>query len=264
MLDGTFEQTTIFKELGIMSESCERELSITIGDLVRPFVVAILALPLDCRSPNNIICGGSGGFIDTGSTRLLITAKHVADLLHNPGTSLVLAAGDKCSPLPLDGFEIIDANEDLDIATLSVPSSFTPSQIDRQYLKLASWPPPRATSGESAFFVGYPGIHREATVNSLDLSLTVFCDGISSVSDRHFVMADETGERLPVTLEQGLPPFGPTGGISGCLVFIERQGIVIPTGVLYEGGDGHDTTFFAAHLDFVKSDGKINRSAMPW
>jgi hypothetical protein len=123
--------------------------------------------------------------------------------------------------------------------------------------------PKRGCVGENAFFVAYPGLHREAKADELAVCSMPFCDGISSVSDRQFVLADLNLEREEIPYADNLKMYGSTGGISGGLVFAERNKQVVPIGVIYEGGKTKNATFFVTHLDFILEDGKIDQLRVP-
>src|SRR5262249_27839033 len=136
--------------------------------------------------------------------------------------------------------------------------TFDPSLIQRRFLQMDSWPPPRVTKGEVAFFLGYPGLHRKVGPGQVRLFLMPFCDFVTSVSDRQFKFVDEDGERVSFNFSQeDLQPFGPTGGVSGSTVFANRDGRLVPVGVLYEGGDGPDAFFFVTHIDRIQANGEI-------
>src|SRR6185369_11208594 len=79
-------------------------------------------------------------------------------------------------------------------------------------------------------------------------------DFVVSVSDRHFVIADEHGER---TRQKGKRPRS-TAGMSGAPVFI-ASGNRLPewAGILYEGID-MSGPLFATHSDVISRDGHID------
>jgi len=122
----------------------------------------------------------------------------------------------------------------------------------------------RCCVGDNAFFVAYPGLHRETKGNELIISPMPFCDSISSVSDCHFALADLGLERIEVPYNANRKMYGSTRGVSGELVFTERDKQVVPVGIIYEGGENKHATSFVSHLDFVREDGRIDHLRIPW
>lgn len=228
------------------------------AQLILPFVVAVQALRRSDESPAGIIAGGTGCLVDTGRARFVLTAKHVADEISTSGVKGIVC-GHGTAPIDISSWQLIDSDADIDIATFAIPDGFSPSSINKEFYVCHSWPASRATRGELAIFVGLPGIHRMLVPGGVLNHVTPVCDSVSSASNRHFVLADENG-RQTFEYKTGLPPFGPTGGVSGAPVFINRNKSLELCGVLYEGGETEQATFFAAHADFVKPDGTIDRS----
>lgn len=239
-------------------EQVAQEILLKAANMVLPYVVAVQALRRSDRSPTGIAAGGTGCLVDTGSTRFLLTAKHVADEISTPEV-IGIICGHAAQPVDISSWRLIDSDVDVDIATIAIAEDFDPTILNKEFYKPARWPPPRAVRGELAIFVGFPGIHRITAPEGVHNNVTPVCDSVSSSSNRHFVLADEDG-RKSFEYKTGLPPFGPTGGVSGASVFINRNQSFELCGVVYEGGETEQATFFAAHAEFVRADGTIDRN----
>ena len=226
-----------------------------------PHVVAVQVLSAANPTPTGVLAGGTGCLVNLGERPCVLTARHVAVAWDRQGQGgrLGIMSGEG-NPCDITSWEIIDEDEALDLATIAIPRSFDAHDIGKTFYRPESWPPARARRGEVAAFVGYPGLHREPSVRGLENRVTPFIDSVTSSSGRHFLMVDEEEERVVATFLQGLAPFGPTGGVSGAPVFINRDGRMMLTGVIYEGGETERATFFAAHADFVLPDGTFDRT----
>ena len=242
----------------VQAELEEKLLAVT--PYLMPYVCAILGLQSGRTDPHGIVAGGSGTFFRTRRAQFLVTAQHVVDGLFRDGVHALLVAGNGTQPIDISHLrDRIYVDRSADIATIALPDDIDISTIQRSFVEMKSWPPLRALKGEIAYFLGYPGLHRKPGLNSVKLHLTPFCDFVTSVSDRQFYLVDENLERLASKFTQeDLEPFGPTGGLSGSSVFVNRDGTLVPVGVLYEGGDGIDTMFFVTHMDRINEDGSID------
>ncbi|MEO7733849.1 MAG: hypothetical protein ABIY55_22990 [Kofleriaceae bacterium] len=187
--------------------------------------------------------------------RVLITAKHVVDRARGSGVRCLLTGNG--SPIDITGWEIIASDLDLDLATIAIPDEFDPAVIQKRCFRPRAWPPTRAVRGDRAFFFGFAGIHRAVVPGGIRQHGSVFCDFVSSASERHFLLADEEFVRSMSEFVPGLEPFGPTGGMSGAPIFVNRDSELEFAGVLYEGGEGPTSTFFVAHAAHLAADGTI-------
>ncbi len=241
---------------GLLASTVTGEVTRQIALELSGFVATVLAVHAHDPTPTGIVCGGTTGLVSLPDRRVLVTAKHVADRARSPGMrSLLTGTG---PPLDITGWEIIASNEDLDLATIAIPDTFDPESIEKRCFTPRTWPPARAVRGDRAFFVGFAGIHRETVPGGVRQHAAVFYDFVSSASDRHFLLADEERVRAVSEFVRGLEPFGATGGMSGAPVFVNRDGEFDLSGVLYEGGDGPDATFFVAHAAHIAADGTID------
>lgn len=222
-------------------------------------VVPLQVLDAKNLTPAGILAGGTGGLVKTERRRFVLTAAHVAEALKREGVLGLLSGGGGSNPVDISSWSVIASDDDLDLATIAVPESFDPAPLQKMFYAPTAWAPPRANREDVAFFVGFPGLHREIFTASVLNHAAPFCDFVSSSSDRHFVLADQEGERVVLEYKKQLAQFGPTGGVSGSPVFISTGGELVLAGVLKEGGEGHDTVFFAAHAGYVRPDGEIAR-----
>ena len=140
-----------------------------------------------------------------------------------------------------------------------IPDDFDTSSIGKACYPAQRWPPDRARVRERAIFVGFPGIHRQQVQGAVVQGTGLFHDKVASSSSRHFVIAHEE-TRSVYKFDESLADFGPTGGVSGAPVFLEREDGLELCGHIYEGGDSSEATFFAAHSDFIDEYGHIDTS----
>ena len=253
-----------------------------LGGLLGPQAVAILVVPFDDDGLPIVeqIEGASGVLVDTGKAHLLFTAEHVIayfaqQLRDNPQrqTRLLLLGTDGSTPVDISSWPVRDRHRAIDFAVIAVPQSFDPVAIGRRFYGGIGWSHRRARRDETAVVVGFPGIHRRIemrqlpgrTVISVRSGLATVFDFVSSVSDRHFVMADESGFRQQIEAPFPLQAFGPQGGMSGGPAFVREGDQFVLMGCRYEGSriamddeEGHRATAYIAHCDFVQEDGTLD------
>lgn len=225
---------------------------------IQPYVCALLCADENHRGPEGILTGGTGTFIATTEGRFILTAEHVTTALFRPGIRALMTVGNGKSPTDISHLrDRVSADVTADIAAISLPEDFDIDSAERRFCRVPEWPTPRAAKGEVAFFLGYPGLHRRIEDGGVHLGLAPFCDFVSSVSERHFVLADEELERVVADFSQAqLTPFGSLGGVSGSAVFVNRAGALVPVGVIYEAGHGMNTFVFATHADRISAAGQ--------
>ncbi|MEQ9323432.1 MAG: trypsin-like peptidase domain-containing protein [Polyangiaceae bacterium] len=229
------------------------------AELLRPHVVALQVLREDDPTPSGIATGGTGVLLEIDGNRLLLTAQHVLEALRRDHHVGILGGNDS-APASISSWQLIDEEKAIDIGTLSVPPGFDPTPLGKRFLTQFAWPPRRAAEGEATLFLGYPGVHREIMEGGVVNHIAVWRDFVVSSSNRHFIVADEEGQRVVHEYTPGLAELGPTGGMSGAPVFAEREGQLVLVGVNHEADDGTAATFFATHCDFVRADGTIDRT----
>lgn len=110
--------------------------------------------------------------------------------------------------------------------------------------------------------LGYTGEAREVAPFSLDLGYSHFTFGVSSVSDRQFVLAPSFGPRIFTLKDPKQGDRVPIGGMSGGPVFCRRDGILHLVGFVRAGGFT-DEPIFASHAAFLQQDGTLDQLAIP-
>jgi len=158
-----------------------------------------------------------------------------------------------------------DGGGKVDLATFALQHPEQVGLIGKSYFPEATWPPARPTAETTAVVVGFVGEHRQIGQQSLNISLSVICDKVTSVSDRHFVLVDEDRTRVSVKMNPTLGELGDLGGMSGSPAFaVGINGEPSFAGLLYEAGESKEATVFAVHADFLTADGKIDRNRISW
>lgn len=228
-----------------------------IGEAVRPFTSPILVFP---SVGNQVLTGGSSGFLRTCSRRLLVTNHHVYKEMSCPGRRVFLCG--KGEWFSITNWDLVDQSQSVDLAVLAVPDDFNEGTLGKNFCVLPS-SRLRISRGDTVFFVGYPALHRLRCGDELTISITPFCDTVSSVSDLQFVVADETQGRKEVRYSAGLETFGSTGGMSGSPIFTNEGKRIVPVGVLSQGDETVHASFFATHIDFIQEDGSIDHLRIP-
>jgi hypothetical protein len=245
--------------------------TITLTELFRPYVGMLFFAPADNLSPTTVRFNGTASFVDTGSAKVVVTCAHVLRRfrelrLEEPELDMFITGSSTNHVLRLEETYLVsDGGKSVDLAVFKFPNPDQVLDLGKCYFQAAPWPPLRPEVGRTAIIAGFQGEHREARENALRINLTVFCDLITSVSDRHLVLADESATRVCVKLNQDLGDLGLLGGLSGSAVFTtDSDNSARLAGFLYETGSGTDATVFAIHADFLNDDGTINRRRIAW
>lgn len=93
----------------------------------------------------------------------------------------------------------------------------------------------------------------------------MIADPVSSVGDVSFTLADEGRERALVKLNPELNELGGFGGMSGSAVFhFSQDGAHRLAGFLHETHEGLNAQIRAVHADFVREDGSLDYSLLPF
>ena len=232
------------------------------------FCVPVIILESDQALPRDILCSGSMTLIQTPQRQIFVTSHHVwAKYLEvkQRCSSAVFSAylGSVYGFVVLTALEYLDGDEKtLDMAILHTPGIGNIPLVDKGFFRIPTWPIPKACVGEAVMTVGYPSVHRGLLPNGIDLGYSHFGFSISSVSERHFVAANELNDRLFAQKDSGDPNVFSIGGMSGSPAFIYRDRITHLVGFLYEGETSHNTIFFS-HAAFLKPDGTLDHLAIP-
>ena len=113
---------------------------------------------------------------------------------------------------------LVSRDRERDLAVLEIPVSHVRRQ-GKLFSTWNSWPPPRPAVGMPALIYGYPGEGRVPLGNSLGIRPLTMGRYVTSVTDRHFSLADIHGDSEMRTPE-GATPITSYGGISGSAVYI--------------------------------------------
>jgi len=251
-----------------MEDNNSREIY-ALGKELQPYIVSLLFYPTSDPEPGDYMDGGTAGFIDTGSRKLLVTAEHVVSGFKKfqedyVDASLILAGGGHGHhPRIINEWKVIDKNDNVDVATIEIPSNFSINELPKRYYCPNSWPPARVQVGEYALIAGYPGEHRSASEKELELPITAIKLSISGVSEKYFTLADDVGHREVHKYRKGLSDLNHLGGMSGSPVFVKRNFNLHLAGVLFEGRGGAQGVMRGAHIDVIKDKGDIDMLRIP-
>jgi hypothetical protein len=234
--------------------------------LAAPFVAPVFILPRRDAPAREIITNGTITLVDTGTTRLYVTCKHVWDQYveqrrRSPDVTIAVGLGNASRAIAFDDATLLDSSDDYDLATLSFPHTEYILRCHKRFAAVTPWPAANAQGGEFVFVVGYPGLHRVANESDPHCTFhsTVFADEVTSSSSRHFILADTHHQRSQTILCQGLPEFGELGGLSGAPAFVNRNGGAVLCGFMYEGGVGTEAIVFIAHASHIDAEGRVGR-----
>lgn len=243
------------------------------GDVISPYVAALLFIT-NRDDRHQITNNATASFVDTGKARLLITNAHVVHAFdqksaEDPSLLMVVGGGGTsgCLVIERTWMKDIYPKDDLkvDLAVFEVPEKSEVSTFGKRFYRSDSWPPPRISVGDFAVICGFPGEHRREESETVRVSIDVIADPVSSVGDVSFTLADERRERALVKLNPELNELGGFGGMSGSAVFhFSQDGAHRLAGFLHETHEGLNAQIRAVHADFVREDGSLNYSLLPY
>jgi hypothetical protein len=241
-----------------------RDIALLVEEGLGRFTVMLALATGENSTANDVVANGTGTLVNTGQKPLIITNHHVynkfrLDRANDPHTKLIMSGAHDTYFVDISEAECLGADNNLDLAVLSVPP---PIAFNRGKLFLCpeKWPPPRAEKDMLAVLVGYPGQGRKVEQSgALGASPLTAGMRVVSVSDRHFVIADEDQD-AHVFVPEGQKPLANFGGISGSGVYvIRRKGTSFDggwlAGFVCEEGLGH--SLVVAHADYINADGTI-------
>ncbi|HEV2395806.1 MAG TPA: hypothetical protein VGS27_02540 [Candidatus Sulfotelmatobacter sp.] len=266
-MDGT---STRFKEM--LNEEDVRQIVATVKlmQLFRPFVGMLFFAP-DNPEPTSIRFNGTASFVNTGTAKVIVTNGHVYKRFvelkqQEPSLKMFITGSVTNQLLELKEEYLVDYGKNaVDLAVFSFSKPDQLQHLGKQYFPARPWPTARPNVGMPVVIPGFQGVHRQIGDGKLTINLTVFCDRVSSSSDRHFVLVDEGQERIVVRINASLDELGPLGGVSGSPVFtMDSENHATLVGFLYETGEGADATIFAVHADLLTAEGKINHALISW
>lgn len=234
-----------------------------------PFASMLFFAPGNNLTPETVAFNGTAALVDTGKRKLILTNSHVYRRFRElrsetPSLAMFLTGSHQTQIVELKDTHLVDeGGSAVDLAAFALEHPEQVGLIGKSYFRAAAWPPARPIAETTAVVVGFVGEHRQVGKDSLKINLSVICDKVTSVSDRHFVLVDEDRARISVKVNPTLGELGDLGGMSGSPAFaIGLDGEPYFAGVLYEAGEGKEAMVFAVHADFLTAEGKIDRSRM--
>lgn len=237
-----------------------------------PFSVPIYFLEGSGLDANNISSNATGALIYTGEKKLLITCHHVWDEFKkkkevNASINLWVGRGNARQTAILDNINFIDGDkENLDIAIFEFANTNIFKDSEKNFYRIDNWPIVLPSPGDLICFVGYPGNERQCVESGKGIfSGTVLVADIATVvSERHIILADEENAREQIKYNPKAKKIESLGGISGAPAFVNRHNRFELIGFVYEAGKGVRATIYITAAHFIKPDGTLDRSRMPW
>ncbi len=228
------------------------------------------------EAPANVRDSGSCGFVRSGPHRFLVTAWHVVEEFRaarrlHPETLFAVNIGNG-NTIALAEPNVIAESSHLDLATIEFPHlDQNVGTTNKSYFPLDRCPPIRASVGEPATIVGFPGQGRQAceTFGSFEpypIGLLV-----ASVSDRRVILADVNGQVRIERNGQHLVDGVGLGGFSGSPVFaltLESTRLNL-IGVVSDGSErlgcrGQPAQVNVGSAEYLLPDGRLDHARMPW
>lgn len=236
------------------------------------YFLACHTLPLGLKleaehKPHEVVARATFSLLEIGEGHFFVTCAHVAEKfaeIRSEHPNAQLAA---YTTIPffteLFGFDLVDSDSKvLDVAIFrgQMPRVELEGRFfipyDRSYLA-------DPAVNEPVIIVGYPGDIVEVGPRRADLSYMQIIFPVSSVSDRHVVLADESGKRMyrdeffPEQTGINL------GGLSGSPAYVLRNQRYRFIGIVKECQEG-DHTILISRLGCLTPQGTIDRSRMPY
>lgn len=175
----------------------------------------------------------------------------------------MIASLDGYGVIGLTEVEYLDGEEEvLDIVILHAPRADYVQLRGKKFFRVPEWPMPQVVTGEMVDIVGYAGKDREVTGDSLVFGSTHFGFGVSSVSDRGFVLGPNYGPRVFLIKNPRHGERFEIGGMSGGPAFCSRNGTTHLVGFV-RGGGSSDQSIFITHSAFLRSNGKLDHLTIP-
>lgn len=237
------------------------------ADILSAFIAPILVYERGETNAAKWITGGTAFFARTADTRFLVTADHIYKEIDDQRLErevVLFLGGRDCQPINISDWPILDRDDYSDICTVKVPVSFDESILGKRFFELVNWPHERATQGNAAFIIGYPGAHRTGTDTSVNIRIAPICDFVTDVGPRKFTVADESEEREVLLNSENLDVPEHFGGMSGSPAFRigenERPEFI---GIFSTGSGGLRGAFFCSHADFILPDGRLDFRKIP-
>ena len=241
-----------------------RNVGLNAIEMLSPFTVMLAITKIENPVATDVFKNGTGSLVDTGLRKLLITNHHVYEEFQKcrsevPCSRLVMSGIDGRPFVDISGQHRIASDDSYDLAVLAISPSMVEHQ-GKKFYPASTWPPQRPKQGTRVVIVGYPGQGRHAqgtdTLGVMPLSLGRI---VTSVSERHFLMADETQDAY-THVPDGQQLLTSWGGISGSAAYSvhrtrDRSDELHLCGFVKAEGFRH--TILVAHADHINADGTI-------
>ncbi len=168
--------------------STDEEIKFVIEPQISPFCGPLCFTRSLKSAVGNVDTNGSFGLVDTGKKKLLATCYHVWDefeKLHHQCPELKMCIFLDRNPsigargIVLD-FQSIDQDKHFDLVTFDIEPLLSECR-NRKFYPLNQNPARRVEKGDQLVFLGYPGVLRSATVESVEFGSMVYAVEVSSV-----------------------------------------------------------------------------------
>lgn len=217
-----------------------------LGTLLKRFIGSALIIAPKTDTPKDVVGNGTFSYVDTGEQKLLVTCAHVFDEFkaakdEDPSTVLGWGLVDGGPPTILKGIEPLDHDRaTIDVCTFKAEVVGGIEAVGRNWVRPAKWPVDRVEVGDLVIGVGFPGRHRRIETRdgkeALVMVMSFIAAPVSSVSERHFVLADEAADRWSAQLDPERKYGVSWGGMSGGVFFkVLEENHYELAGFLYEG-----------------------------
>lgn len=248
-------------------------------DRLGRYVGCGMVFPSRDATPEIALAGPKGtvSFISTGIRQFVLTCDHVwkefqKERNRNPKAEFVVIGADGHESFSMSDARVIATGaKQLDMVTLDVPN--LPHRLEwsgKSFYEPTEWPPPRPVKDDTIIAVGYPGAHQKPDADdsrpAVQLRPSVFVLTVSSVSDRHAVLAEnsDANPRRAWKFDSTLDDLVSLGGVSGTPAFVYHPNAVSLAGVLYEASPtGHESIIFVAHASYICADGSLDTTRLP-
>ena len=219
------------------------------------------------HKPDQVVARATFSLIEIGRRHFFVTCAHVLEKLAEIQAEYPNAQLAAYTTIPyfteLTGFDLVDSESKvLDVAIfrwqenrVELPGRFF-IPYDQSYLA-------DPAINEPVCIVGYPGDIVEVGPQREDLSYLQVIFPVSSVSDRHIVLADESGQRK---FRDELYPEQTginLGGLSGSAAYVLRNHRYRFLGIVKECHED-DHTILISRLGCLTPNGTIDRLRMPY
>ena len=256
----------------LLSDSEKKQFLAIFEQYVRPYVSTVLIVPRPDALPGEVCSSATGLLLDTGQRRLLNTNAHVHDgylcCVSKSKNATFLVGGNDRS-IPISEPKVVEKGDPkhVDLVSIEVPEAVDLGTIGNTALRPEYWPPERAKGEEVCIGLGFPAKWRRPadTDKLLKVGMLPLILPVASTSDHGFSIAADRADALTVEFTLELTLEDVIGGMSGSPVFVASGAKACLAGFIYEGWQpGNAMILQAAHADFLKADGTLDHSKMPW